>query len=193
MAVDLIRSYIPLVCFATVCGATDADVDRIVREVHAKRLVAVLGEVEAFKKYAFSLVESRAKMEPNVSAFYWSRLRYEFNTDEFEDAITSHYAEAFTANELTYMADLLSQPNLRGLIYWLRESWAIPEEAKPAEMERLRRWYGDKTFHALGGLVNSALGNQLRAVATSALDVRHQIAVSSLAAASARAQRALSK
>jgi hypothetical protein len=170
-------------------GATEPEIDLIVREVHAKRLIAVLGEVESFKQHAFALVEYRAKQEPNISSFYWTRVRYELQTDKFEAVITMHYAKSFTADELRHIVNLVEKPKLRGLIHWFRELSKLSDAEKPAELERLHQKYGSEAFQALGGLIKSALGNQLLAVGNSALEIRNEYVVKALIAASERAQR----
>ena len=172
-------------CLFSVTSAAEISTDEIVKEVNAKKLVAILGEQEMCKQAAMNTLVGLAKQYPDVSAMVWSRVGYGLDLEVFDIEIAKHYAADFTADELKLLVTFFDPPAMRGLVFWVRTMAETPPAAEkmPEEVEKLRKKYGNEPVAKLGELFNSALGRQLLATQKSAAEIRRKEGIAALQAA----------
>lgn len=154
---------------------------QVVRENRTRRIVAALGEVEAFKSHAIELVQLIQK-ENNIPVSITSRIASAIDSEAFETAVIQHYSAQFTLEELGHLDELFKAPAMRGVLYWVRTLPEAESEKKDA-LEKIRKTYPPATVEAFVDLLNSALGRQLVDAARTAAKIRHQGAVAAIQAA----------
>lgn len=171
--------------------AAEFDADQIVREVNAKRLATVFGEVELGKQGAMETLAFMAKENPKVPGMFWTRIGATLDLDALETAIGQHYAARFSAEELKYLVAFFNPPEMRGLMYWVRMLATNPpsEADMPAHLERIKKQYGAEPMRKLGELFNTALGRTLMDVQKSAAEIRRKEVIAALVAAQDRVNR----
>jgi hypothetical protein len=174
----------------SIVRSAEVDVDEIVREVNAKKLVVVFGELELCKQAAMDTLSAMAKEHPEVAPTEWSTIGYRLDFENFETAIAKHYAADFTVDELKHLVSVFSAPVMRGLVYWVRilATKAPSPEDVTREVERLRKQYGTGPLIEFDTLMHSALGRQLLATQKAAEEIRKRECVAALTDAAKRVQ-----
>ena len=179
-----------LCVLVSAANSAEINTDEIVREVNAKKIVVIFGELELCKQTAMNVLATMAKQHPEVPPIWWSRVGYRLDFENFESAIAKHYAADFTADELKHLVAFFDPPAMRGLVFWVRTlaTDPPPPESMTGEMERLRKKYGAEQMQSLHTLIHSAIGRQLLATQKSAEELRKRECVAALTEAENRAR-----
>lgn len=173
-----------LLLLVTRISAAELSMQEIAKSVYAKQLVEFLGDAEEFKTRAHSVMAFMAKQDPKLVSLTWARVGAKLDADAFVAAMTAHYAENFTVDELRSIARLTEKPKMKALHLAVK---AIPAGLSKAEVEehvvQLKRRYGQATCDELFGFMSSALGNQLRSAIASAENLRRDQTIAAIRAA----------